>query len=334
MQHNAPHKSAVFEGYYSKFVLPSGASLAIVICKVKGAQKKPHQLSFTYVPQDAAKIYQKEVWADELEMISISKHGAFSLELPSIGHVRFHADGSTDYMLETAHFSFHATATSRTPWSKTNATPEGLLVYLPLPLHWHVNSLESKCTFDLNIPSISLPRIDEAGNATVHEEKNWAHSFPLAHMWLQARKGDTGFCCAGGQILGMDAFLLGYRSEDLNLDFKPPFALRFAGLSPFMSYKSDWDNRSFELSVQSFNRKLSVKAVAPQGTFFSLSSPFPEGHRENYLGQSFKATIEVKIYESTLFGPWNHLRTDVFEDGSLEFGGAYYPLAGSERRFN
>ncbi|WPG99563.1 Hypothetical protein R9X50_00238000 [Acrodontium crateriforme] len=334
MQHNAPHKSAVFEGYYSKFHLPSGASLAIVVCKVRNAPNKPHQLSFTYVPHDAGRIYQQEIWAEELEMIRTPQQGGFSLELPSMGHVRFHADGSTDYMFETAQFSFHATTTSRTPWSTTNATPEGWLVYLPLPLHWHVHSLESKCTFDLTIPSHRLPRSDEAGNATVHEEKNWAHSFPSAHMWLQARKGETGFCSAGGQILGMDAFLIGYRSKDLNLDFRPPFALRLAGLSPFMSYKSDWDNRLFELSVQSFNRKLSVKAVAPRGSFFSLSSPFPEGHRENYLGQSFKATIEVKIYERKWFGQWNHIRTDVFEDGSLEFGGAYYPLAGSEKRFN
>jgi hypothetical protein len=168
----------------------------------------------------------------------------------------------------------------------------------------------------------------------VHDEKNWANSFPSAHMWLQARDPDRGFCCAGGQILGMEAFLLGYRSKNLNLDFRPLFAMRFAGMSPFMSYETDWEGKRFELSVQSFRQKLTVKASAPVGSFFSLSSPFPDGHRENFLGQSFQARIEVKVYESGWFGPWRLVREDVFDNGSLEFGGGYYPPAGSSVRFH
>ena len=153
-------------------------------------------------------------------------------------------------------------------------------------------------------------------------------------MWLQAREGDRGFCCAGGQILGMEAFLLGYRSKDLNIDFRPPFATRVAGMSPFMSYSSDWDSRSFELSIQSFRQKIMVKAAAPKGSFFSLSAPFPESHRENYLGQSFQAHFEVRVFESTFFGPWKLVREVAFHGASLEFGGGYYPPRGTEQRFN
>ena len=101
---------------------------------------------------------------------------------------------------------------------------------------------------------------------------------------------------AGGQILGMEAFLLGYRSPTFELSFIPPFALRILGYSPFLSYLHSWSERKFDLTVSSWRHKIEVQARAPKGTFFSLSSPFPEGHRENYLGQSFAATIRVRIW--------------------------------------
>lgn len=334
MDHHAPHKSAVFEGYYSKFDLPSGAKLALVICEVKGAKRRPYMVTVTYVPPDASQTYQQEVWVDRIEMTAAPGRRAFSLDVPGMGFVKWNPDDTTDYQLEHTDFVLKAKATSRTPWSPSTSTPESFLVYLPLPLHWHVHSLASPCTFELQLPGRSLPAADTSGSAIIHDEKNWANSFPTAHMWLQARDGDRSFCCAGGQILGMEAFLLGYRSKNLNVDFRPPFAVRVAGLGPFMSYRTDWENRTFELTAQSFRRKLTVKASAPKGSFFSLSCPFPEGFRENYLGQSFRATLEVKIYASGWFGPWSLLREDKFQNASLEFGGGYYPPAGSEERFH
>ncbi len=333
MEHNAPHDNAAFEGYYNKFYLPSGAHLVIVISKVKNGTVKPDALSLVYVAKDPAKTCHREVFADSLEMKKLDS-GGFILDLPGIGHAKWNADSTTEYIFDHEMFSFHATTTSRVPWSEDTSTPEGMLVYLPLPLHWHVHSLNSQSKFELKIPGYDLPAEDTGGEAIVHQEKNWAYSFPSAHMWVQCRKDDKYFCCAGGQILGMEAFLLGYRSKDLKFDYRPPFAVRFAGLSPFMSYTTDWENRSFELTLQSFRRKINVKAVAPKGTFFPLSPPFPEGHRENYLNQSFQAKVEVKIYESGWLSPWELVREDHFEDGSLEFGAEYYPLAGTEDKFN
>lgn len=334
MEHHKPHPSAVFEGYYSKFDLPSGAHLALVACRIKDAKQKPYMISFTYVPAPGhGKTFQKELWAESMEMTPASNGNGFRISMPGTGFINWDSNG-TEYDVECSEFSLKAKSTSTTPWSKTADTPESLLVRLPLPLHWHVQSLASECTFKLEIPGQNLLTIDKSGEAMIHDEKNWAHSFPSAHMWLQARDGDRGFCCAGGQILGMEAFLLGYRSKNLNVDFRPPFAVRFAGLSPFLSYSSNWDDRTFEASIQSFRQKIVVKASAPAGTFFSLSSPFPEGHRENYLGQSFQATIEVKVYESGWFSPWRLVREDRFQNGSLEFGGGYYPPAGSKQRFH
>lgn len=291
-------------------------------------------VSFTYVPHDLSKVYQKEIWVDKIDMRRDANGSAFTLHIPGMGFATWDEDGSAEYELENSDFAISLKAAPGSPWSPHTNTPENLLVRLPLPLHWHVQSLASECTFDLSTRGYDLPAADRSGVAQVHEEKNWANSFPTAHMWLQARSDDRGFCCAGGQILGMEAFLLGYRSKNLNVDFRPPFAVRILGFSPFMSYTTDWENRTFELSVQSFRQKLTIKASAPKGSFFSLSSPFPEGHRENYLGQSFQATFEVKLYESGWFGPWQLVREDNFTGASLEFGGGFYPPAGSKQRYH
>ncbi|KAK4971145.1 hypothetical protein LTR28_013711 [Elasticomyces elasticus] len=335
MDQYAPHLSANFEGYYSKFDFPSGAKLALIICTVPAAKRRPHMVSFTYAPHDMSKVYQKELFVDSLQFLPASTGDGFQLKVPGMGAVMCSADSTTEYNLENEHFSFHATTTNRVPWSEHSETPEALLVHLPLPLHWHVQSLGGGCKFTMDIPSHSnLPAADRSGVATVHQEKNWANSFPSAHIWLQARDGERGICCAGGQILGMEAYLLGYRNKQYEIDFRPPFAVRALGLAPFMSVAHSWADRTFELSVQTFRRKIVVKASAPKGTFFSLSSPFPDGHRENFLSESFQATLNVKVYESGWLSEWRLVHEDTFEEASLEFGGDYYPPAGTDQKLH
>ena len=336
MEHNAPHPGATFEGYYCKFDLPSGAHLAVIVCEVRRAKQRPNMVSFTYVPaKDVGKTFQEEVWPRELHFVEYDKQShAFGLEAPGVGFKRWQGDFTTEYSFEHEYFTFHAKTTTHRPWSETVDTPEWLLVRLPLPLHWHVHSLGSECEFELKLKDYDLPLEDRKGKAIVHQEKNWSHSFPSAHMWLQARDGDRAFCAAGGQILGLEAFLVGYRSKDLSMDFRPPFALRAAGLSPFLSYHSDFNKRSFEMSVQSFRQKLTVTATAPEGSFFPLSAPFQEGHRPNFLNQTYQATFVIRIYESGWLGPWKLVKEDVFKNASLEFGGGYYPFAGTDDEFH
>ena len=134
--------------------------------------------------------------------------------------------------------------------------------------------------------------------------------------------------------MGMEAFLLGYRGKKYDFDFRPPFAIRVFGFSPFLSYTTNWEDKSFSLSVQSFRQKITVEAQAPQGSFFSLSAPFPEGHKPNMLGQSFQASFKVKVYESGWFSPWELVEEQDFEGCSLEFGAGYYPPAGSDKKFH
>ncbi|KAF2199051.1 hypothetical protein GQ43DRAFT_133406 [Delitschia confertaspora ATCC 74209] len=350
MQHYTPHPSSLFEGYYSKFRLPTGAHLALIICSVPRATSlPPHMLSLTYVPRTQSPknpVWQREFWVPDIQRVVLdSRTSAFELRVPGYGVMRCNAEGGTEWDIEAEGVRFRAKTTgTRVAWGKEvgGGTPEGWLVKLPLPLHWHVHSLEAACEFELDIPSLgeSFPIEDRNGKGVVHQEKNWANSFPESHVWVQATTdGGSGVCMAGGRILGMTAFLLGYRSKDLNVDFAPPFALgvqlplisRF--LSPFMAVDVDYQNRTFKLAVQSLWRKIELKAKAPRGTFFGLGAPFSEGHRKNFCGESFEAKVEIVVFERSWWpwSAWVEVKREMFEGASLEFGGKYYGDRGEKR---
>jgi len=416
MEYHAPRTSPVpaFEGYYNKFLLPSGAHLIVVISKVFKAERNGNALTFTYIPASCTdgkrEIWQKLYFVEEMTLqhfrpklstfISTStsdsepqtqpqqRHGseggsegqghAFLLSCPGYGSVHYSSSGSADFAFETPEITFRATTTSTStvPWPATpNLTPEGMLVHLPLPLHWHVHSLASRAEFSLEIPGYvggdGVPAVDAKGEAVVHQEKNWATSFPSAHIWVHGRKngsstpgssasasdfaaiappapepdsdgykkeeGETILNLAGGSILGLKAFLIGYTSPDLELAFRPPLATQLpGGIGPFLSYTVDWEARTFDLSVQNFRHKLVLQASAPKGSFYPLAAPFPEGHRENFLNQSMAASLTLKIYENSSFGlgTWKLLREERFENAGLEFGADWFPPAGSESAFN
>ncbi|KAF2255635.1 hypothetical protein BU26DRAFT_512602 [Trematosphaeria pertusa] len=320
--------------YYSKFDLPSGAHIALVICTVPDAKTRPHMVSFTYYPASGSPIFQREHWVSAIERTTTGPGNAFELRIPDMGTMAVDADSTTTYSLSCPEWSLSAMTGSHTPWHPRKKTPEGWLVRLPLPLHWHVHSLSSPTAFQLDIPSLRLPRADRKGRATIHQEKNWASSFPASHMWIQARDGENerGVCLAGGRILGMTAYMLGYRSRDLNVDFVPPFALAVLGfISPFMSVDVDYANRAFEISVSNLFYRIDLKARAPkEGGWFGLGSPFPEGHRRNFCTESFLTEVEVAVFRRGWWG-WSEVRKERFENASLEFAGGYFPERGEKR---
>lgn len=340
MEHNAPHPSAKFEGYYSKFDLSSGSHIALIICSVPNASTRPHMVSFTYYPKSGKPIFQREHFVDNIESVTTNPDTkAFELRIPGLGYMRAEGDGTTSYSLKAEDWSFEANSDSHTAWRQDKSTPEGWMIHLPLPLHWHVHSLCSPCTFQLSIPSLgdNIPPSDHRGRATFHQEKNWANSFPDAHMWVQAwdANNSKGVCLAGGKILGQTAYMLGYRSPTLNLDFVPPFSVSYLNIfSPFMSVAMDYPSRTFALSVSNYFYKLDLKAHAPKEYgWFGLASPFPDGHRHNFCQESFLATIEVSVSERSGWMPWSawrEVRTERFEGASLEFAGGYYPERGEK----
>lgn len=340
MDHFAPHLSADFEGFYSKFDLESGSHIALIICSVPKASNRPHMVSFTYYPKNGKNIFQREHFVDNIERVTTDPNTkAFELRVPGMGYMRSKADGTTSYSLKAEDWSFEAESDTFTAWRKDKNTPEGWIINLPLPLHWHVHSLCSPCKFTLSIPSLGEDHIvvDRNGRANIHQEKNWANSFPAAHMWIQAWDANEqkGVSLAGGQILGQTAYLLGYRSKSLDLDFTPPFSLSFFSIvAPFMSVSNDWEDRTFEISVSNYFHKLDLKAHAPKEPgWFGLASPFPDGHRANFARESFIATIEVQVYERNGWMPWSgwkQVKTEKFEGASLEFAGGYYPERGEK----
>lgn len=340
MQHFAPHHSSQFEGFYSKFDLESGAHIALIICSVPKASTRPHMVSFTYYPADGKSIFQREHFISNISRITLDESSkAFELRVDGMGHMRTAADGTTSYDLSAPDDSWtlRAQSSSYTPWRHDKATPEGILINLPLPLHWHVHSLCSPATFTLSIPGMgsSFPASDHSSRATIHQEKNWASSFPDAHMWVQAWDSSQkrGICLAGGKILGQTAYMLGYRSSDINIDFIPPFSVSYLNLfSPFMSVTNDWSTRTFTLSVSNYFYKIDLKAQAPKEPgWFGLASPFPDGHRKNFCRESFIAEIEARISVKEGWWPWStwrEVRSERFEGASLEFAGGYYPERG------
>lgn len=334
MNHFASHKNVEFEGYYSKFKLPSGSTLVFIVCSVREAPSRAHLVSVNYISSDGSPLYQTEVFADAMTFAS-SADNTFAVNVPNIGTMSCTSNSHIDFSFTHPDFTFHATTTTHTPWSTTTNTPESWLINLPLPLHWHVHSLSSLTTFTLSLPAhIPLPTSDRTGTtAHAHLEKNWASSFPSAHMWVQYYDPITsrGICLAGGQILGLEAYLIGYRnkSKHLEIDFRPPFAMSVKGWSPFMTVERDWSARTFRVDVSDGWTRLRVKAWVERedrGTFFELSAPFSEGHREKALAESMMAKVEVVVWKRPWLGwRWEEVVTDRFEGAALEFGGEYYP---------
>lgn len=281
MDHFSPHPGVTFEGYYSKFRLPSGSSIALIISAVPGAAReatsatkgkgKPSQMgeevrrrkafmvSFTYVSADSSQHWQREYWPEKFDVQllrsgqparrdSESKHGfTMSWDTGEFSWRSNSADGSVrdcvKWRLETDEVTFMAETVvgeegyldgkSRIPWEvgDESSTPAGLLARTPLPIQWHVHSLESPCRFQLDIKPVpgrdddeTTARVhpldkqenDHSPLAYVHTEKNWALTFPESYIWIQARDHEKGqgVCLAGGTLFrGVQAYLVGYEGE-------------------------------------------------------------------------------------------------------------------------
>ena len=361
MEHHAPHPLATFEGYYHKFALPSGAHLVVIVCTIRRRIPKPHILSCTYVPRaNTARPWQRDIHPAAINMVQIDKCNdkysgieAFTLQIHDIGFIHWTCqENTTVYDLTTPDLRLHARSGPPTPWSATTRTPEGRLIALPLPSHWHVHSLASRSTFKLHLRDFDLPACDTSGVAVVHEEKTWALTFPPAFVWIQARDGDDrdgdrsdgggcrgrGLCLAGGVIIGVHAFLVGYRGGEggVDVDFRPPFAVQLPIFgSPWVSSCIDRTQRRVNLSVQTLWQKIVIAAWAPEGSFFGLAAPYAGKFKSNFLAQSFEAQVDVWVYQkSWVLGSWKLVCEDRFERASLGLGGAYYPRSGSAQVCN
>lgn len=368
-----------FEGYYSKYRLPSGASIALIIStvpsvapdrstpisdiagsaeslltgksRIRGA---PYVVTFAYVSADGRGWYRKE-WTPEMmdqKAYGRDKRGfditwqegrftwdgedviTWNLDYPE---VRF--DSRTGPSAEPT--SFTGARPLRVPWnpSSSDSTPAGILADFPLPIQWHVHSLDSSCTFTLDLmPGQSAdpareppqPASDKSGLANVHIEKNWALSFPSAYTWIQARNhhDHSGICLAGGSLIpGVQAFLVGYQSRSGRwITFVPPTSTSVFSISLGMRSEISYVHRRAIVDIRGWFTRLKITAISPEGTFFPLSAPLKTGHAEGFSAQSFAASIKVEVFSRTWTGGWRLLEREgeAYEGGSLEFGGDYY----------
>lgn len=345
MSHFAPHTGVSFEGYYSKFRLGSGSSIALIVSAVPAVahnvdptqvrRNKAFMISFTYVQADSKRWYQKEYWpaSFDIDRKPDGQGQGFTIKWDQ---GEFGWDGHEERVwweldTEEVKFSSETKAGSRVEWIKgeKTSTPAGWLARLPLPIQWDVHSLDSDCQYTLDIHDAeAFDQRDRRGSGKVHTEKNWAKSFPDSYIWIQGRDHERGqgVCLAGGSLIpGVQAFLVGYDHPQSPVTFRPPETTSIFGISLGLTSDISYQSRRVVIDIRGWFSRIQITAHAPSETFFTFSAPLNTGHAPDYATQSFGADIHVNTWTRTWpWGSWTEVTNETFERGSLEFGGGFY----------
>ncbi|WWC66078.1 uncharacterized protein I303_108700 [Kwoniella dejecticola CBS 10117] len=329
MSHYSPHLSATFEGYYNRFRLPSGASVCLIVSSVPGAKNRPYMISFTHVTADGRAYWQKEYWSEKWDIrrnggsrdgyLIEWDDGVFGLE-----------DGKVHWKMKTKEVEFEASQAGRgVPWQPDDpaSTPAGILARFPLPIQWHIHTVDSDADFSLSMTEVDLPQSDKQGIAKVHVEKNWAVSFPKSYVWMQARKGNKGLCLAGGSLIsGVQAYLVGYQGQgDRFVSFRPPTSTSILGLSLGLYTNVISKKGIIDIDIVGWFSRLKIHGQCDPSTFFSFAAPLADGHDPDYTVQSYASDITVEVYErSWPWSDWIQVEKEDFTQGGMEFGGDAY----------
>lgn len=343
MSHYAPHSGVSFEGYYCKFHLASGSSIALIVSAVPAVahnvspdqvkRNKAFMISFTYVQPDSHEWFQREYWPDSFDMRGVGGRGGFAIKWDGGEFGWSREEERVWWEIDTDEIAFSASthAGSRRPWiaGDASSTPAGWLARLPLPIQWDVHSLDSHCDYVLDIRDTPVfDSADRTGLGRVHTEKNWAYSFPDSYIWIQARdhERNKGVCLAGGSLIpGVQAFLVGYDHPTHSTTFRPPDSTSVLGLSLGLTSAITYRDRRVVIEIKGWFSRIRIIAHAPPDTFFTFSAPLNTGHTPDYATQSFGATIEVDTWKrSWPWSGWTATTREKFERGSLEFGGGFY----------
>ncbi|WVQ66255.1 uncharacterized protein L199_004434 [Kwoniella botswanensis] len=325
MSHYSPHSSATFEGYYNRFRLPSGASVCLIVSSVPGAQNRPYMISFTHVTRDGKKYWQKEYWSEKWD-ITRGKGDDYAIEWDD-GKFGFR-DGKVFWQMKTKEVEFTAGQTDRgVPWGPQdpNSTPAGIVARFPLPIQWHIHTVDSDSHFALKISEVQLPPEDHEGIAKVHVEKNWAVSFPKSYVWMQVRNGNKGLSLAGGSLLpGVQAYLIGYQGDSF-VSFMPPTSTSIFGLSLGLYSNVVSTKGIIDIDIIGWFKRLKITGRCDPSTYFSFAAPLNTGHAPDYTVQSYAADITVEVFErSWPWSGWTRVEKEDFTEGGMEFGGDAY----------
>lgn len=234
--------------------------------------------------------------------------------------VNLNIPGTVDVRIETF---------DRIPWDRRfpAAGPEGLLMFLPVPLHWYIHSLGSEATYSYTL-SDAVPSRTVSGEGYAHLEKNWQKEFPLGWVWVQGIAEDN---CVQVVIslarVALDEettimpWIAGYRSEGLQWDFR--FHLPDAALTLEM----DACAGTLSMTARDLFRTLRVEAAAPPDSFGDVSIPTENGFVPQSGKESFSATVTVSAFWhlpvlEALGIEWL-IEEQVFYNAALEFGNGY-----------
>lgn len=224
----------------------------------------------------------------------------------------------------------HISLWNRLPWNRffSESGPEGEFGALPVPLHWHVESLGSAALYEVDICGEDGEVVTTMdGEGFGHQEKNWGSAFPSAWLWGQAASTDnrSQLVFAGGAIrlgpLGVEPYLAGYRSPRLTWDFRP-------NQLAFVTEKIiDACAGTLRMVVRNPVHTLVIEASAPPSTFAPVSIATAQGWQADVGAESFSAKYEIKAYVhgpfTGLFSYGKLVETMTFENGALEFGAGY-----------
>lgn len=121
-------------------------------------------------------------------------------------------------------------------------------------------------------------------------EKNFGYSFPNSWIWLNSFSSSSPnrLTLAGGKVLpGIEAYLIGYRSKNLNWNFQPIFSLRLFGWGQ-MKLKIDSIGGRVDIECSDWNKKIKISSQAPlvlirSSHLVSLTDDRTRNHSSRYL---------------------------------------------------
>ncbi|UCE71510.1 MAG: hypothetical protein JSU99_09515, partial [Nitrospiraceae bacterium] len=218
---------------------------------------------------------------------------------------------------------------NRKPWNSRFPMmgPEGLLMFLPFPLHWYIHSLGSDASYAYTLLE-KEPREQVSGTGYAHLEKNWQKAFPLGWVWSQGIAGNnTAQFVISQAKIALDEnttfipWILGYRSENLSWDYS--FHI------PGTTLKTEMDACAGTLRMEARDlfRTLIFDASAPPDSFGDVSIPTEDGFVTEAGGESFSATVSVSAFwHLPILGDlgieWP-IEEQVFYNAALEFSNGY-----------
>ena len=316
-----------FEGWYTRVVdLNHGVSIAMITTSaihdgqnLDRSARPPGYAAIVIQNGEFSKSFEAFPGVTEIGNTIVQTTGLdFSWNADGVGSA---TSARTELMINDSHAVIDVK--SRAPWSPldSDAGPEGLLQFVPLPLHWYVHNTHGQASYSVDYIQDGVKK-HLSGVGVVHQEKNWGQIFPESWVWMQATNDNAYLTLAGGDLgvgpITAHTYLVGYRSTKVSADFNLG-----QGLLTSFHDSVDWCQRSFKMISYSGVYKLEIKATAAPSSFVALSIPTNTGYQQRGAFESFTAHVSSRIYRVNGFvltPDYTLIEAQEFNQAALEFG--------------